>query len=61
MAGDPQSVYYCQHCNMWHNYCPNNSTYIAAPTVTIQDNTDAKILELLQKILDKLEEIRMEI
>jgi hypothetical protein len=58
-AGDPQSVYYCQHCNTWHNCCSNNSSYFAAPMV--QDNTNSEILVLLQKILDKLEEIRMEI
>jgi hypothetical protein len=63
MAGDPQfiSSTWCDKCNGYHisnNGCNNNSypLYFAST-----NNHDAEILALLQKILDKLEEIRMEI
>lgn len=61
-AGDPNpisipysggNVYYCPHCNQYHN--ANGIAY------SIDWNRDNEIIEMLKKILDKLEEIRMEI
>jgi hypothetical protein len=63
-AGDPPnsySAYYCQRCNVVHagSNCPNNTGYFV--TSVVADNTNAEILDLLKQILNKLEEIRMEI
>lgn len=62
------SLFYCPKCGQYHisSYCPYetegmyqnpNPVYAAYPTI---DNS-GKIVELLEKILAKLEEIRMEI
>lgn len=50
MAGDPPK-------NLYN--CPFSTPYIGY--VTSFENGDKKIIELLEKILEKLEEIRMEL
>lgn len=65
-AGDPpyqyqrNDSYYCPHCNVWHNQ-PCNNYWSAGVTLTNITNHDDEIIDLLKKILAKLEEIRMEI
>jgi hypothetical protein len=58
MAGDPQPSCssYCPYCNSYHIVSGNSGTFFI-PT----NNDNEKIIQLLQDILAKLEEIRMEI
>lgn len=59
-TGDP--MYYCQKCNTFHMVgyvCDNAGQYVVTFASTY--NYDAQIVDLLQKILAKLEEIRMEL